>query len=90
MKNTQNYVLKTSISMDSAAYEELLQQLFDENLEIEFSEEVGDTEIWIADKESGNKICETEISIKLAEYFGVKEVTNVHVSYGEVLIDYRE
>lgn len=76
MQNVTPDMLKTCITMEPHKYENLLKQLFGEELCIEFSMDG----IWVGYDNEENNVCEEpEIYEKLAEYFGVNRITDIHI-----------
>lgn len=90
MRNTENYALKTCIRMSPPDYGKIARDLLEGNTTVHFDEETGDTGIWIENVDTDTAIPDGLIYCRLAEYFGVKDVTDVYVTYGDVVIEYEE
>lgn len=76
MKNVGGNVWKVACLFTSCGeYERILKELFGDDLLVEFGMEG----IWVGYDDSDLWVDEERIHSKLAEYFGVRKVTSVHM-----------
>lgn len=72
MQNIRPYMLKKAIFMELGYFESVLNQIYDRKIEVEYEYDgltiIDDTDMIDTD----------ELNKKLAEHFGVKEVTSFH------------
>ena len=70
-------MLKTCIFMETEQYTNILEEIFGPKIRVDFSMDG----IWVGyDYDEYNETTEEpDVEAKLAEYFGVSEVTSIHV-----------
>ena len=82
MKNIENCTIETSISMEPDDYETLMEHFYGKYVQVEFSLEtgiyVGMPSVSSVHNDNPDTPNMNDINEKLAEYFGVKKVTNVY------------
>lgn len=86
MKNITPYMLKTCIYLDSERFDEILNEVFGPDIRAEYS--LDGISVFYETAEE-----EPDVKEKLAEYFGVSEITSIHIDdceYIGVWICYKE
>lgn len=85
IQNVDEYTLKTCIFMNSDQYTKLLTKLFGEHITVSFDSDGIWTGYDYDDPTEADTYEEPDVEAKLAEYFGVSKIEDIHMDdYNDV------